>query len=106
MARHHARRNGLAGRIRTVHAAGYRRRDLRRWDYDLILANILARPLALMARDLKRAIAPGGTAVLALDMYEHAYQMDYGANAGGYVDAVMKAVSWRNANETFARLGA
>lgn len=47
----------------------------------------------------------GATPILALDMYEHAYQMDYGANAGGYVDAVMKGVSWRNANETFARLG-
>src|SRR5205823_5143640 len=51
VARHHARRNGLAGRIRTVRAAGYRSRALRRSDYDLILANILARPLALMARD-------------------------------------------------------
>jgi ribosomal protein L11 methyltransferase len=65
VARHHARRNGLAGRIRTVRATGYRSRVLRRSEYDLILANILARPLALMARDLKRAIAPGGTAVLA-----------------------------------------
>jgi ribosomal protein L11 methyltransferase len=65
VARHHARRNGLAGRIRVVRAAGYRSRVLRRSRYDLILANILARPLALMARDLKRAIRPGGAAVLA-----------------------------------------
>src|SRR3954451_19540265 len=36
VARHHARRNGLAGRIRTVRAAGYRSRALRRSDYDLI----------------------------------------------------------------------
>ncbi len=46
----------------------------------------------------------GGVHLLALDMYEHAYHMDYGANAGGYVDAFMKVASWRNANETFARL--
>jgi ribosomal protein L11 methyltransferase len=65
VARHHARRNGLAGRIQMVQAAGYRSRVLRRSRYDLILANILARPLALMARDLKRAIMPGGAAVLA-----------------------------------------
>jgi ribosomal protein L11 methyltransferase len=65
VARHHARRNGLTGQVRVVAAAGYRSRVLRRSDYDLILANILARPLALMARDLKRAIAPGGIAVLA-----------------------------------------
>ena len=56
------------------------------------------------ASDHSQTLA-GGVPLLALDMYEHAYQMDYGANAGGYVDAVMKAVSWRNANETFARLG-
>ena len=65
VARHHARRNGLAGRVRVVRAAGYRSRVLRRSRYDLILGNILARPLALMARDLKRAIMPGGAAVLA-----------------------------------------
>lgn len=65
VATHHVRRNGLAGRVRTVCAPGYRSRALRRSDYDLIFANILARPLALMARDLKRALAPGGLAVLA-----------------------------------------
>jgi ribosomal protein L11 methyltransferase len=65
VARHHARRNGLAARVRVVRAAGYRSRALRGRRYDLIFANILARPLALMARDLKRALAPGGVAVLA-----------------------------------------
>ncbi len=47
-----------------------------------------------------------GAPLLALDMYEHAYQMDYGAKAGAYVDAFMKAVSWKNANETFRRVSA
>jgi len=65
VARHHARRNGLAGTVRVMHAAGYRSRGLWRADYDLVLANILARPLALLARDLKRALALGGVAVLA-----------------------------------------
>src|SRR5262249_8525969 len=65
VARHHARRNGLAAQLRVARAAGYRSRALRPHTYDLIFANILARPLALMARDLKRALAPGGVAVLA-----------------------------------------
>src|SRR5436853_2078203 len=65
VARHHARRNGLAGTVGVVRASGYRSRGLRRADYDLVLANILARPLALLARDLKRTLAPGGVAVLA-----------------------------------------
>jgi ribosomal protein L11 methyltransferase len=33
--------------------------------FDLIFANILARPLCLMARDLAAHLAPGGTAILA-----------------------------------------
>jgi len=36
----------------------------------------------------------GGRPVLALDMYEHAYQMDYGARAAAYVDAYMKMIRW------------
>lgn len=35
--------------------------------------------------------------LLALDMYEHAYHMDYGAKAGAYVDAYMAAINWQNA---------
>lgn len=47
-----------------------------------------------------------GAPLLALDMYEHAYHMDYGAKAGAYVDAFMKAVSWKAANAVFARASA
>ena len=39
----------------------------------------------------------GGRPILALDMFEHAYAMDYGAKAAGYVDAFMQAVRWDNA---------
>lgn len=45
----------------------------------------------------------GGTPILALDMYEHAYAMDYGAKAGAYVDAFMGAVNWTHADAQFAR---
>ncbi len=43
----------------------------------------------------------GGTPLLALDMYEHAYHMDYGARAAAYVDAFMKAFSWKGPNAAF-----
>ena len=36
----------------------------------------------------------GGVPILALDMYEHAYHMDFGAAAGAYVDAFMGNISW------------
>jgi len=48
----------------------------------------------------------GGMPLIALDMYEHAYHMDYGAKAGAYVDAFMKVVSWRHASEAFRRASA
>jgi Fe-Mn family superoxide dismutase len=36
----------------------------------------------------------GGTSILALDMYEHSYHMDYGAKAASYVDVFMAAINW------------
>lgn len=38
----------------------------------------------------------GGAPVLALDMYEHAYRIDYGAAAARYVDAFMENINWAN----------
>ena len=32
--------------------------------------------------------------VLALDMYEHAYHLDFGANASAYIDAFMRNIDW------------
>src|SRR5205814_10709895 len=32
--------------------------------------------------------------VLALDMYEHAYHLDFGANATAYIDAFMRNINW------------
>jgi len=38
----------------------------------------------------------GGTPILALDMYEHSYHIDYGAAAAKYVDAFMENINWAN----------
>src|SRR4051812_42162983 len=65
VAAHHVRRNGLRGRVQVIRAPGYRARAVHRVRYDLILSNILARPLSLMARDLAGALMPGGVAVLS-----------------------------------------
>src|SRR5260221_11145213 len=35
-----------------------------------------------------------GVPILALDMYEHAYHMDFGANARAYVDTFLRNVDW------------
>ena len=36
----------------------------------------------------------GGVPILALDMYEHAYHIDFGANARAYVDTFLRNVDW------------
>jgi Fe-Mn family superoxide dismutase len=45
----------------------------------------------------------GGRPVLVLDMYEHAYHMDYGAAAARYVDVFMEAIRWDNAIKLYER---
>ena len=37
-----------------------------------------------------------GTPILALDMYEHSYHIDYGAKAVAYVEAFMQNINWVN----------
>ena len=44
-----------------------------------------------------------GQPVLVLDMYEHAYHMDFGAKAASYVDAYMQMIRWDNAAKLYQR---
>src|SRR5262249_44668649 len=37
---------------------------------------------------------PGSTPILALDMYEHAYHLDFGPKAAAYVDQAMANLNW------------
>jgi superoxide dismutase, Fe-Mn family len=45
--------------------------------------------------------APTGLPLLVLDMYEHAFHMDYGAAAQKYVDAFMQNVKWEEVNRRY-----
>jgi superoxide dismutase, Fe-Mn family len=47
----------------------------------------------------------GGQPIVALDMYEHSYHIDYGAKAATYVDTFMNAIRWSNADRLFASFG-
>ena len=44
----------------------------------------------------------GGTPLLVLDMFEHAYAMDYGSKAAAYVDAFMQIINWNAVSARFA----
>src|SRR5206468_10301686 len=45
----------------------------------------------------------GGRPIRALDMFEHAYAMDYGARAAAYVDAFMQQIRWDNVAQLYER---
>jgi len=45
------------------------------------------------ASEHSQAVA-GGIPILALDMYEHAYHIDFGANVKAYVDTFLRNVDW------------
>jgi len=66
IARINAGRNGVGGLIRSIAADGYRDRLIATsGPFDLVLANILARPLARLAPSLARHLSVGGTAILS-----------------------------------------
>ena len=61
-----ALRNGVGKLVRAGAGRGFAAPVMRgKRDFDLIVANILARPLIAMAPALSRALAPGGEAVLS-----------------------------------------
>jgi Fe-Mn family superoxide dismutase len=65
----------------------YSRRDRRLWNQT--------------AADHSQA-AVDAAPILALDMYEHAYHLDFGANATAYIDAFMRNVDWAVVTERMA----
>lgn len=66
VAKENATRNQVRKFMQFVTADGYRAAIVRtKAPFDLIMANILARPLAKMAKELAHNLAPGGLAVLS-----------------------------------------
>ncbi len=66
VAEQNARMNGVGALVRARLADGWTERHVRAGrPYDLVFANILARPLCAMAKHLAAGLAPGGTAILA-----------------------------------------
>jgi ribosomal protein L11 methyltransferase len=60
-----AKMNGVAARVRVVGSEGLGHPLLRRRRADLLLANLLLRPLLQLAPDFARALHPGGVCVLS-----------------------------------------
>lgn len=66
VARRNVRINGVTARVECITAAGFgNRRFAARKPFDLVLANILARPLEMLARDLVRHLDRRATVILS-----------------------------------------
>jgi Fe-Mn family superoxide dismutase len=44
----------------------------------------------------------GAHPIIIMDAFEHAYMVDYGVKKDGYIDAFLRAVDWRVAEERFS----
>jgi len=65
-ARANMQANSFGARIQTVTSVGFRHEELRkRAPFDLVFANILAKPLKALSRDMSRFTAPGAFVILS-----------------------------------------
>lgn len=82
------------------------------WKLDMVATAISARGWAILAFDLKDnrlhnygsdahnlGAVWGAIPVIVLDVYEHAYFIDYGVNRKSYLDAFFKNLDWDYAND-------
>lgn len=91
-----ARLNGLGNRTRFILADGWRDRRVRAGGpYDLVFANILARPLCAMSRDLADHLAPQGRVILAGLLARQARMVLAAHRRGGLVlDFMLREGPW------------
>jgi ribosomal protein L11 methyltransferase len=91
-----ARLNRIAPRMGVRIGNGWQAAAVRSGEkYDLVFANILARPLCMMAKQLAAHLAPGGTAILAglLDMQVRAVLAAH-TRQGLRLDRTFREGSW------------
>ncbi len=91
IASENARLNGAASLVATATAAGFHHPTIRATaPFDLIVANILARPLMQLAPTMRRHLAPGGSLILSGILARQR-----SAVIAAYSDARMRHVSTR-----------
>jgi ribosomal protein L11 methyltransferase len=95
VARENVALNGLGRQVRCERAAGWQPAARANAPYDLVFANILARPLCSMARDLAANLASGGTAILAGLLRQQARMVLAAHRANGLVlDFTVQEGAW------------
>lgn len=87
------------------------------WKIDMIATGLSARGWAITAFDLKDkrlhnygsdahnvGAVWGAIPLIVLDVYEHAYFLDYGVNRKDYIDSFFKNLDWDFANDIFKNI--
>jgi Fe-Mn family superoxide dismutase len=69
----------------------------------LVWSERLGRLVNQWSADHAHTLADGAP-ILALDMYEHAYHIDFGARAAAYIDAVMANLHWERIAARYRRM--
>lgn len=88
------------------------------WQEEMVATGMSSRGWAILAFDFKdnRLHVYGSDAqnvgavwsaipLIALDVYEHAYFMDHGANRKAYIEAFFETLDWAYANKLFVEHG-
>jgi len=82
--------------------------SIENWIADMIASGLSARGWVITSYDFAEkiirnysadahnvGIIAGTAPLIALDVYEHAYFMDYGVNRKGYIEAFFKNLDWQ-----------
>lgn len=100
------------GKIRNaiIHSFG----SVEKWADDFKAAGAAARGWVVLAYDYRNkrmhnflldahnfGVVQSSAPMLVLDVYEHAYFIDYGAKRAPYIDAFMKNIDWYVVNQRF-----
>ncbi len=86
--------------------------SMNKWKLDMIATGLSARGWGILAYDLKDGklhnygsdghnvgAVWGAIPLIALDVYEHAYFIDYGVNRKDYINSFFKNLNWNYVNE-------
>jgi len=67
----------------------------------LVVCPVTGRPLILAIEKHNQCVVPGAKVVLVLDVFEHAYYVDYKNDRGAFVAAWWQVVEWAEVSRRF-----
>lgn len=91
--------------------------SIEKWREDFVASGMTGRGWAILAYDTKdgklhnyvcdmhnQGGVWGALPIIVLDVYEHAYFIDYGSDRKSYIEAFLKNLNWAKAEEIFTKI--